>query len=95
MKKILAIALLLSPFAATAPAAAFDVRTVCSRSAGSFACRTWTLEAPRQLTAEEVAERDARDAKWLEFCQPKRTVDELGMTRLVYAHPGCEHGRTE
>lgn len=38
---------------------------------------------------------DADIAKWEEFCQPRRTYDEYGVVRLVYAHKGCEFGRSE
>jgi hypothetical protein len=36
----------------------------------------------------------AEDARWQEFCKPTRTVDSYGMTRLTYAKPGCDMGRS-
>ena len=31
-------------------------------------------------------------AGWLAFCKPTERVDDYGMTRLSYAHAGCEYG---
>ena len=44
------------------------------------------------MTPEEIAEQ-AR--KWEEFCKPRYEVDALGMERAVYAHEGCDTGRSE
>jgi hypothetical protein len=38
-------------------------------------------------------EREARIRKWEEFCKPTGFVDDMGITRLRYAHPGCDLGR--
>lgn len=43
-------------------------------------------------------ERDAmavEDRKWETFCRPVRHVDEFNVTRLSYAHEGCEFGRSQ
>lgn len=41
-------------------------------------------------------EKNARRKAWLDFCQPKlSTPDRYGMERWVYAHEGCQFGRTE
>jgi hypothetical protein len=50
--------------------------------------------------SEEAQERDrkesiARDRKWLAFCRPEIVTDRHGVSRYVYARPGCEHGRAE
>ena len=48
-------------------------------------------------TAEERAYREAKEArirKWEEFCKPTGFVDDMGITRLRYAHAGCDLGRS-
>lgn len=39
--------------------------------------------------------RDARIAQWESFCQPQLMVDTLGVSRYVYAHKGCDIGRSQ
>jgi hypothetical protein len=39
-------------------------------------------------------QKEARIRKWEEFCKPVGFVDDMGITRLRYAHPGCDLGRT-
>ena len=52
----------------------------------------------KQLSiVEEQAYREAKEArirKWEEFCKPTGFVDDMGITRLRYAHPGCDLGRS-
>ena len=48
----------------------------------------------RQHSDEEAAKQD-RIRKWESFCRPARTYDSEGVIRLVYAHRGCEFGRSE
>jgi hypothetical protein len=38
-------------------------------------------------------EKDARIRKWEEFCKPTGVTDNMGITRLRYAHEGCDLGR--
>ena len=48
-------------------------------------------------SAEERMYREAREArirKWEEFCKPTGVVDDMGITRLRYAHAGCDLGRS-
>lgn len=45
--------------------------------------------------AEMSPEAQERDRKWLERCKPMGRQDEYGITRLRYAKPGCEFGKTE
>ena len=48
--------------------------------------------------AQELEDQRARRAsidKWEGFCKPQRTYDSFGVGRLVYAHKGCEYGRSE
>lgn len=46
---------------------------------------------------EERLAREAREArirKWEDFCKPASFIDEMGITRLRYAHAGCDLGRS-
>ena len=50
-----------------------------------------------QSFAEERQYREAKEArirKWEEFCKPTGFVDDMGITRLRYAHAGCDLGRS-
>jgi hypothetical protein len=38
-------------------------------------------------------QKQARIRKWEEFCKPTGFVDDMGITRLRYAHAGCDLGR--
>ena len=45
---------------------------------------------------EERLYREAKEArirKWEEFCKPTGFIDDMGITRLRYAHAGCDLGR--
>jgi hypothetical protein len=48
--------------------------------------------AEQQLIREE---KEARIRKWQDFCKPAGFIDEMGITRLRYAHPGCDLGRSD
>jgi hypothetical protein len=39
-------------------------------------------------------EKEAGIRKWEEFCKPTSFVDDMGITRLRYAHAGCDLGRS-
>jgi hypothetical protein len=56
-------------------------------------------QSARQLSREEErkfwAGREANIRKWEAYCRPTRHIDNLGVTRLHYAHVGCDVGRTE
>ena len=51
---------------------------------------------PKQKTAAEVRkeqeEAEARIRQWEAFCRPTKAIDKFGITRLSYAHEGCEFG---
>ncbi len=74
-----------------------SVETRCDHTRFSTGCRTVlrTMQDPDVLSPEEIAERDARIAKWEKFCAPVAKVDSLGVSRLSYSHAGCEFGRAE
>jgi hypothetical protein len=50
---------------------------------------------PRQLTAEERAEIDARDARWEDYCKPQIVQGHDGIDRYQYSRPGCEFGKSK
>ncbi len=80
----------------TVPAVAGELRidTRCHRGS----CQTSIYEpGPGLGKAVDVPhEFDAeKDARWENYCHPKIVVDALGVNRYVYAHAGCEFGRTE
>lgn len=41
---------------------------------------------------QEVAATKEREQKWRERCRPTARQDQYGVTRYVYARPGCEFG---
>lgn len=65
-----------------------------------FNCNLYDTGAPfAKIIAGPAAsgmtdEAAARDAKWQAYCQPKFVRDKFGAERAVYAHAGCEFGRT-
>ena len=77
----------------------------CKNSAyGPAVCTETTVNStapeparPREISAAEERlareEREARMRKWEEFCKPAGFVDDMGITRLRYAHAGCDLGR--
>lgn len=91
---IAALGLLTAVTIAPAFGQGYQVRRSCSMFAGG--CTTTVVPfQPVELSPEEVAAKEASIAKWEAYCQPKRTYDDLGMIRLVYAKKGCEFGRSE
>ncbi len=44
-------------------------------------------------SAEERAEAQERDRAWQARCRPVLRQDYYGVSRYVYAAPGCEYGR--
>jgi hypothetical protein len=83
--------------------------TNCRRSAyGPATCTTTTTKnddadqansTPKEKSAaqarREQQEADARDRQWEAYCKPTGVVDKFGITRLQYAHQGCEFGISE
>jgi hypothetical protein len=80
--------------------------TNCKKSAyGPQTCTTMTTKnddseqstaTPKQKTAAEIRreqeEAEARIRQWEAFCRPTKAIDKFGITRLSYAHEGCEFG---
>jgi hypothetical protein len=83
---------------------AYGVRnTACVGGRFSVACSTnWRYHddfdaGARRIAADPREEAAAleRDRKWIARCRPELRSDRYGVSRYVYAAPGCEHGRLE
>lgn len=72
-----------------------ETHCTSSRFYGRSCSTTVTPVYRQELTAEDVAAREARIAKWDAYCQPRRVQDSEGIVRLVYAKAGCEFGVAE
>jgi hypothetical protein len=78
-------------------------RSCRSSAYGPSTCTTTTSSNgsepanQKQISAAEdrlyQEEKEARIRKWEEFCKPTGFVDDMGITRLRYAHAGCDLGR--
>lgn len=81
-------------------AQAWEERTTCAHSYGTFSCRTVGIEDQRKTRdpaqeAEDLKVKQDGIRKWEAFCRPSRTQDEFGVVRLAYAKRGCEFGVNE
>jgi hypothetical protein len=109
MKPLYAIAMLttvLMSWSAAAETTVSKTSRTCSSSAyGPETCTTTTTTpngsesiSQRQLNlAEERQLQEAKEArvrKWEEFCKPTGYTDDMGITRVRYAHAGCDLGRS-
>lgn len=109
MKSLYAFAIstaVLMSWSALAETTVSTTSTSCKRSAyGPSTCTetrtTSSGSAPasdRPMSIEE--ERQSREAKqarirkWEEYCKPTGFIDDMGITRLRYAHAGCDLGRS-
>jgi hypothetical protein len=77
-------------------------RSCRSNAYGPSTCTTTTTTSngsepanQKQISAaEDREEKEARIRKWEEFCKPTGFIDDMGITRLRYAHAGCDLGRS-
>lgn len=96
---IAAFALVSTSMSMSTSAQAWDLVERCTYSKFfGRTCRTTYYEDEARNPAQELEDQRARRAsieKWEGFCKPQRTYDNLGVVRLVYAHKGCEFGRSE
>lgn len=53
------------------------------------------IHIPEPTTPEAKQARDEAIARWTDHCKPVGRKDAFGITRLTYAHPGCEFGEGE
>ena len=108
MKPLYAIAMLSTVLMSWSAVAETTISsTSCSRGNGygPGTCVTTTTTgsgseaaSQRQLSqAEEGQLREAKEArirKWEEYCKPASYIDDMVITRVRYAHPGCDLGRS-
>jgi hypothetical protein len=107
MKPLYAIAMLSTVLMSWSAVAETTISsTSCSRSAyGPGSCVTTTTtgsgsEAANQRQLSQSEERQLREAKearigkWEDYCKPTGYIDDMGITRVRYAHPGCDLGRS-
>jgi hypothetical protein len=65
-------------------------------SFGHYAGATSYTVPSQRMTEAEMAEAAERERRWEEFCQPRvGAPDANGVQRYIYAHPGCDTGRTQ
>jgi hypothetical protein len=72
----------------------------CAGRWGAFSCVTrWGIaedpyvrSVPQPQSEAEQAGAMARDHKWLNRCKPILAEDRYGVSRYIYAAPGCEFG---
>jgi hypothetical protein len=85
---------------ALAPANAGAVSLGCSGNFGAVACGAvwgaggdpYVRKVPAPSNAEDQAQYDARDRKWVEHCHPVIRQDRYGVARYHYSAAGCEFG---
>jgi len=108
MKPLYALAIsvaVLTSWSALAETAVSTTARSCKSSAyGGSVCTETTVnskgaepasEKPLSAAEQQLIreEKEARIRKWEAFCKPSGFVDDMGITRLRYAHPGCDLGR--
>ncbi|MFL9825247.1 hypothetical protein [Rhodoplanes sp. SY1] len=85
-----------SPRAGVAPGAAGAAPVRAASADGGELARLAGPDATPPARKPPVDERVARRKAWLDFCQPTLSApDRYGVERWVYAHDGCQFGRTE
>ena len=74
------------------PSTCTETRTTSNGSGGSGPANQKQMSIVEARMDRE--EKDARIRKWEEFCKPAGFIDDMGITRLRYAHAGCDLGRS-
>jgi hypothetical protein len=99
-------AAVLTSWSAVAETTVSTTSRSCKSSAyGPSVCTETTVNSAAPAPAkpmeidpvEERLAREAREArirKWEDYCKPASFIDEMGITRLRYAHAGCDLGRS-
>lgn len=95
MRSLILAALAATALSGSAHADQFNCHSSYWHGSYTSNCSYGPTPKPRELTQDEVAERDAEIAKWEAFCKPVRVPDENGVIHLRYAEKGCEFGRSE
>ncbi|HXO73170.1 MAG TPA: hypothetical protein VN838_29800 [Bradyrhizobium sp.] len=103
MKPLYALAFSAAILTSWSAVAETTVTTTSTNCRGSVCTETRTVSngspaSEKQMSiVEERLYREAKEArirKWEEFCKPSGFVDDMGITRLRYAHAGCDLGRS-
>jgi len=104
MKSLYALAISAAVLTSWSAVAETTVTTTSMNCRGTTCTQTKTVStaaepaSQKQLSAAEDRlyreEKEARIRKWEEFCKPAGFVDDMGITRLRYAHKGCDLGRS-
>jgi hypothetical protein len=109
MKPLYAFAIsaaVLTSWSAVAESTVSTTTRTCKQSAyGPPVCTETTVSSsgaesvkPKEVNPAEGRldreQKEVRIRKWEEFCKPASFVDEMGITRLRYAHTGCDLGRS-
>ena len=104
MKPLYALALSAAVLTSWSAVAETTVTTTSTSCRGTICTETRTVsngsEPANQKQMSIVEERlyreekEARIRKWEEFCKPTSFIDDMGITRLRYAHAGCDLGRS-
>jgi hypothetical protein len=104
MKPLYALAISAAVLTSWSAVAETTVTTTSTNCRGTVCTETKTVsngsEQANQKQMSIVEERmyreakEARIRKWEEFCKPAGFVDDMGITRLRYAHAGCDLGRS-
>lgn len=50
------------------------------------------VQSLKEPDPQDLAESREREARWVARCKPHLRYDRLGVSRYVYAAPGCEYG---
>lgn len=103
MKPLYALAISAAVLTSWSAVAETTVTTTSTSCRGTTCTETRTTsngsEPANQKQMSIVEERlyreqkESRIRKWEEFCKPTGFVDDMGITRLRYAHAGCDLGR--
>jgi hypothetical protein len=103
MKSLYALAFSAAVLTSWSAVAETTVTTTSTNCRGSVCTETRTVSngsPPSEKQMSIVEERlyreqkEARIRKWEEFCKPAGYIDDMGITRLRYAHAGCDLGRS-
>jgi hypothetical protein len=61
----------------------------------TFNNNPYVIYSVAPASEEEERAAEARDRKWLARCKPVIRQDHYGVSRYIYAAPGCEFGKSE
>lgn len=51
------------------------------------------IQSLKEPDPQDIAESREREARWAARCKPQLRHDRYGVSRYVYAAPGCEYGQ--